>query len=281
MATQGDGIKQVAVTSAATVGASGVASESGVGDANATTTISNASGGIGFSAPLSPPPPPAPQPVRVSKRKRKSRFVKVGENMVLRANNYDLEEGIATFTGSALAKRKRALPKILSAQNAFMFFVRDYRASHGGADHNSAGVDMMKACGSAWKRLDASHASKYHEAAAADKQRFQRESAEREKLLEEIELEEAEKAEKAEKAAEQQRQQEQANAARAAAARQTMLTQRAARRRAAAIAAAAAATAAGGRSDGGEDALSSSSDEDSDDDVVRLSWMLCTHWRTT
>ena len=62
------------------------------------------------------------------KRARKSRFIKVGKDKVLKENNYTLEDGIQTYTGSEYEKLVRSLPRIKGAKNASRFRLLATRA---------------------------------------------------------------------------------------------------------------------------------------------------------
>ena len=88
----------------------------------------------------------------------------------MKANNYDLEQGISTFSGSVLNRRRRALPKIRAAQNMYNIFMVRNGLHLGNASER-------------WKKVSATERATYTQLAAEDKLRFQRETAEREALL--------------------------------------------------------------------------------------------------
>ena len=113
-----------------------------------------------------------------SKRRRKKRFTVVDGHTILKANNYGLEQGIATFSGSAASQRRRALPKIRSAQNAYNIFMVRNGLHLGNASER-------------WRKVSATERAMFSQLAAEDKLRFQRETAEREALLDKLAQEDA------------------------------------------------------------------------------------------
>eukprot|EP00948_MAST-09A_sp_MAST-9A-sp1_P004011 g4011.t1 len=65
--------------------------------------------------------------VRRSTREKKSRFVTLQGHRVLKANNYSLESGISTFTGTDLQKKIRKVRKTPPAKSAYSFFLNHQR----------------------------------------------------------------------------------------------------------------------------------------------------------
>ena len=111
----------------------------------------------------------------VGKRKRKQRFVTVGGHTVLKANMYDLNQGISTFSGSSANVRRRALSKISPALSAYTIFCKEKGYGVGGD------------AGAAWKQVSQQQKEVYATRAARDKIRYKQEMAEREQLLRDLE----------------------------------------------------------------------------------------------
>ena len=59
---------------------------------------------------------------RRSARTKRSRTITVNGFTVLLANNYSLDEGMQTISGSNLANALRALPPVQGARSAFIMF---------------------------------------------------------------------------------------------------------------------------------------------------------------
>ena len=112
-------------------------------------------------------------------RKRKQRFVNVGGHTVLKANMYNLNEGISTFSGSDANVRRRALPKVAAAKSAYQIFCIEQ--NHG----------VGAAAGAAWKLVSNSHKQAFTVLAKTDRLRYNKELEEREQLLIELDQEDA------------------------------------------------------------------------------------------
>ena len=78
---------------------------------------------------------------KLNPRKRKQRFVSIDGHTVLKSNNYGLNEGISTFSGSAAQVRRRQLPKINAAISAYGAFTREQ------------GLGVSAAAGAAWRAV--------------------------------------------------------------------------------------------------------------------------------
>ena len=60
--------------------------------------------------------------LRRSSRTKRSRTMSINGFTVLVANNYSLDEGVKTMSGSNLANALRALPPVQGARSAFIMF---------------------------------------------------------------------------------------------------------------------------------------------------------------
>ena len=108
---------------------------------------------------------------RKSKRARKSRFIKVDGHTILRENNYGLEQGISTLSGSNLREKQRKLERVTGVRSAFIFFGQEYRKQHGSRKGQAAEI------GDAWKKLNSSEKARYNRMSADDRIRYEKEVA--------------------------------------------------------------------------------------------------------
>ena len=120
------------------------------------------------------------------KRARKSRFIKIGKDKVLKENNYTLEEGIQTYTGSDFEKLARSLPRIKAAKNAFMLFSAAKRPS---LPRNLRADQAMAELGLMWATLPDDEKEPFMRKAKHDKIRHEKELLERKKLLQQMKQE--------------------------------------------------------------------------------------------
>ena len=114
---------------------------------------------------------------KLNPRKRKQRFVNIDGHTVLKSNNYGLEDGISTFSGSASQRRRRSLPKIKSATTAYGAFTKEH------------GYGVTAAAGKAWRAVSEADRKKYHDIARLDKVRHSTETAARAELLHALDAE--------------------------------------------------------------------------------------------
>ena len=137
-------------------------------------------------------------PTRRSSRARKSRFINIDGHTVLRANNYGMDEGIATISGSDYASKQRAAVKALSGpQTAYNIFCADYRSSNLHSTLAEAAV--------AWNLLSDVGRTPYIERAEEDKVRYANDVAKLETEMAMIEAEQSNIAAQLEKEAQEQR----------------------------------------------------------------------------
>lgn len=107
------------------------------------------------------------------KRRGKSRLVNVDGHMILKENNYDMEEGIKTI-GQAVVNTTK---KIRAARSAFNFFSTEIGGQMRKDQPDMEFRDVQRQVAAMWKSIDAAGKAQYEEQAADDRIRYAREVA--------------------------------------------------------------------------------------------------------
>ena len=108
---------------------------------------------------------------RKSSRSRTSRLIQVGNHSVLRENDYDMEDGITTFSGSSQSKGLRA---VVRARSAFELFRLDQMSSVRASVKSKSLAATQREIARRWKTADK---KLYERRAKLDRKRYDRECA--------------------------------------------------------------------------------------------------------